>query len=57
MTGRGFISVSYATEKDRAASESTAAALRQKAAGAGAYGIKVQLGETVVAEIKQPVRV
>jgi heme-degrading monooxygenase HmoA len=56
-TGRGFTVSSWATAEQREASNTATASLRQPVVDAGAmYGLQIQNFETVVAEIKAPVR-
>jgi heme-degrading monooxygenase HmoA len=56
-TGRGFTVSNWATADQREASNTATASMRQPVADAGAmYGLQVQNFETVVAEIKAPVR-
>lgn len=56
-TGRGFTVSSWATADQREASNTATASLRQPVADAGAmYGLQVQNFETVVADIRVPVR-
>ena len=56
-TGRGFTVSSWATAAEREASDKALASTRQPVADAGAmYGLQVQNFETVIAEIKLPVR-
>jgi heme-degrading monooxygenase HmoA len=56
-TGRGFTVSNWATAEQREASNTATASMRQPVADAGAmYGLQIQNFETVVAEIKAPVR-
>jgi quinol monooxygenase YgiN len=56
-TGRGFTASSWATADEREASNTATASLRQPVADSGAmYGLQVQNFETVVADIRVPVR-
>jgi heme-degrading monooxygenase HmoA len=56
-TGRGFTASSWATPEDRESSNAALAALRQPVVEAGAmYGLQIQNVETVVVEIKVPVK-
>ena len=56
-TGRGFTTSSWATVDQREASDKALASLRQPVADAGAmYGLQIQNFETVVADIKVPIR-
>lgn len=56
-TGRGFTVSSWATAAEREASDKALASTRQPVADAGAmYGLQIQNFETVIAEVKLPVR-
>ena len=56
-TGRGFTVSSWATAEQREASNAATASSRQPVADAGGmYGLQIQNFETVVADIKVPVR-
>lgn len=56
-TGRGFTVSSWATPEQREASDKTTSATRQPVVEAGKmYGLQIQNFETVVADIKVPVR-
>lgn len=56
-TGRGFTASSWETAEQREASDKALAASRQPVVDAGAmYGLQIQNVETVIAEIKLPVR-
>ncbi len=56
-TGRGFTVSSWATAEQREASNTALASVRQSVTDEGAmYGLQVQNCETVVADIKLPVR-
>ncbi|HET9781262.1 MAG TPA: hypothetical protein VFR33_05740 [Candidatus Dormibacteraeota bacterium] len=56
-TGRGFTSSSWTTAELRDASDKATSAQRQPVAEAGAmYGLQIQNFETVIADIKVPVR-
>lgn len=56
-TGRGFTASSWATPEQREASNAATAAQRQPVLEAGAmYGLQIQNVETVVADIKVPVK-
>jgi heme-degrading monooxygenase HmoA len=56
-TGRGFTASSWATPEDRESSNTHLAGLRQPVVEEGAmYGLQIQNVETVVVEIKVPVK-
>ena len=56
-TGRGFTASSWATPEQREASDTATAAQRQPVVDVGAmYGLQIQNVETVVADIKVPVK-
>ena len=56
-TGRGFTVSSWATAEQREASNAALAGTRQPVVDAGAmYGLQIQNVETVIAEIKLPVK-